>query len=142
MTGIEVHKYGAHLFHTGSQEVVDYLSRFTDWTLRARVWTTAGGRVYPMPINLATICLFTGKLMSPDEARAWVASRAGGRWRIPAEPRGQAMGLVGRPLYEAFIRGYPGAVAERILGSCRPRLSRGCPCARASTTVISMTRSR
>lgn len=105
-TGIEIHKYGPHIFHTNSGEVVDYLSRFTGWVpYEHRVWTTAGGRVFPMPINLATISLFTGRLMSPREARAWVAEHAGG-FPAPGNLEEKAISLIGRPLYEAFIRGY------------------------------------
>ena len=105
-TGIEIHKYGAHLFHTNSGEVVDYLSRFTRWVgYEHRVWTTAGGRVFPMPINLATICLFTGRLMTPAEAQAWVGAHAGG-FADPANLEEKAISLIGRPLYETFIRGY------------------------------------
>ncbi|MDE2333573.1 MAG: UDP-galactopyranose mutase [Rhodospirillales bacterium] len=105
-TGIEVHRYGPHIFHTSSAEVVDYLSAFTSWVpYEHRVWTTAGGRVFPLPINLATISLFNGRLMAPGEARAWVAERAGG-FAAPANLEEKAISLVGRPLYEAFIRGY------------------------------------
>lgn len=105
-TGIEVHRYGAHIFHTNSREVVDYLSRFTAWKpYEHRVWTIAGGRVFPMPINLATICLFLGRVVSPAEARAWVAAHAGGSAE-PANLEEKAISLIGRPLYEAFIRGY------------------------------------
>jgi UDP-galactopyranose mutase len=105
-TGIEIHKYGPHIFHTNSREVFEYLSRFTEWVAyEHRTWTTSGGRVYPMPINLATICLYNGRAMSPAEAKAWVAENAGGA----AEPRNleeKAIALIGRPLYEGFIRGY------------------------------------
>ena len=105
-TGVEIHKYGPHIFHTNSFEVVEYLSRFTSWVpYEHRVWTTAGGRVFPMPINLATICLFTGRLMSPAEAGAWVAGSAGG-FAAPANLEEKAISLIGRPLYETFIRGY------------------------------------
>jgi UDP-galactopyranose mutase len=105
-TGIEVHRYGPHIFHTNSGEVVDYLSRFTSWVpYEHRVWTTAGGRVFPMPINLATICLFLGRVVSPAEARAWVAEHAGGVAE-PSNLEEKAISLIGRPLYEAFIRDY------------------------------------
>jgi UDP-galactopyranose mutase len=105
-TGIEVHKYGPHIFHTNSLEVVDYLSRFTSWVpYEHRVWTTSGGRVFPMPINLATICLFLGRVVSPAAARAWVAEHAGG-FAEPANLEEKAISLIGRPLYEAFIRDY------------------------------------
>jgi UDP-galactopyranose mutase len=86
--------------------VFDYLSRFTEWVpYEHRTWTTSRGRVYPMPINLATICLFNGRAMSPAEAKAWVTETA----RAVPETRNleeKAISLIGRPLYDAFIRGY------------------------------------
>ena len=105
-SGIEVHKYGPHVFHTNSHEVFDYLSRFTEWTpYEQRTWTVSKGRVYPMPINLGTICLYNGRIMSPGEARSWVAGYAG-EVTQPRNLEEKAISLIGRPLYEAFIRGY------------------------------------
>jgi len=107
-TGIEVHRYGAHLFHTSNQRVWDYVNRFTSFTgYQHRVFSVFKGRVYPMPINLATICEYFGQYLSPDEARALVREQAaevgGGE---PANLEEKAVSLIGRPLYEAFIRGY------------------------------------
>jgi UDP-galactopyranose mutase len=107
-TGIEVHKYGAHLFHTPNETVWAYLNRFTTFTAyRHRVFTTHRDRVYAMPINLGTICQFFGRRFTPAEARALVveqtAELAG---RIPRNFEEKAISLIGRPLYEAFIRGY------------------------------------
>jgi UDP-galactopyranose mutase len=105
-TGIEIHRYGAHLFHTSNERVWDYANRFTAFTpYRHQVFSIVGGRVYPMPINLGTICAFFGRAMSPDEARALVAGQAG-EIRDPGNLEDKAISLVGRPLYEAFIRGY------------------------------------
>jgi UDP-galactopyranose mutase len=105
-TSVEVHKYGPHVFHTNSREIFDYLSRFTAWVpYEQRTWTTARGRVYPLPINLATISLFNNRLMSPAEARAWVGTTAG-EIADPKNLEEKAISLIGRPLYEAFIRGY------------------------------------
>jgi UDP-galactopyranose mutase len=107
-TGIEVHQYGAHLFHTSNQRVWDYVNRFTSFTgYQHRVFTIFQGRVYPMPINLATVCEYFGKSMSPDQARALVAEQA--QEFNSADARNleeKGISLVGRPLYEAFIRGY------------------------------------
>ena len=107
-TGIEVHRYGAHLFHTSNERVWAYANRFTTFTgYRHTVWTTYRGEVYPMPINLATINQFTRSAMTPDQARAWVTEQAaelGGA--TPANLEEKAISLIGRPLYEAFIRGY------------------------------------
>jgi UDP-galactopyranose mutase len=105
-TQIEVHKYGPHLFHTNSTEVFDYLSRFTEWVpFELRVWSTSGGRAFPMPINLATISQFVGRVMTPAEARHWVDGHAA-EYPSPRNLEEKAISLIGRPLYEAFIRGY------------------------------------
>lgn len=105
-TGIEIHKYGPHVFHTNSEQIFRYLSKFTEWeSYEQRTWSVSKGRAYPMPINLATICLFNNRVMSPAEARAWVAENA----REITEPRNleeKAISLIGRPLYETFVKGY------------------------------------
>ncbi|MGH3331023.1 MAG: UDP-galactopyranose mutase [Nocardioidaceae bacterium] len=107
-TGIEVHKYGAHLFHTSNKRVWDYVNQFTSFTgYQHKVFTIFKGRVYPMPVNLATICEYFGRAMSPDEARALVAEQAAEIDGTKAESfEDKGISLVGRPLYEAFFRGY------------------------------------
>jgi UDP-galactopyranose mutase len=107
-TGIEVHRYGAHLFHTSNTRVWDYATRFTAFTgYQHRVFSAYKGRVYPMPINLGTICEYFGRLMSPDEARALVAEQSAEvAPGTAANLEQKAVSLIGRPLYEAFIRGY------------------------------------
>jgi len=107
-TGIEVHRYGAHLFHTSNTRVWEYATRFTAFTgYQHRVFTAYKGRVYPMPINLGTICEYFGRLMSPDEARALVAEQSAEvAPGTAANLEQKAVSLIGRPLYEAFIRGY------------------------------------
>jgi UDP-galactopyranose mutase len=107
-TGIEVHRYGAHLFHTSNERVWDYCNRFTKFTNYVhRVFTNYGGEVYPMPVSLATINQFFRKALTPDEARALVAEQA--RELDTADASNfeeKAVSLIGRPLYEAFFRGY------------------------------------
>jgi UDP-galactopyranose mutase len=107
-TGIEVHRYGAHLFHTSNERVWAYVNRFTDFTpYQHRVFTVVKGRVYPMPINLGTICEYFGRHLSPAQARELVREQAG---EIASEDAAnleeKAVSLIGRPLYEAFVRGY------------------------------------
>ena len=107
-TGIEIHRYGAHLFHTSNARVWEYVNRFTAFTgYQHRVFSVYKGRVYPLPINLGTICEYFGRAMSPDEARALIAEQsaevATGQ---AANLEEKAISLIGRPLYEAFIRGY------------------------------------
>jgi UDP-galactopyranose mutase len=107
-TGIEIHRYGAHLFHTSNAQVWEYANRFTAFTgYQHRVFSIYKGRVYPLPINLATICEYFGAAMSPDEARALIAEQAAEvKAGQAANLEQKAVSLIGRPLYEAFIRGY------------------------------------
>ncbi|MBZ9676947.1 UDP-galactopyranose mutase [Mesorhizobium sp. ES1-1] len=108
ITGVEIHRYGPHLFHTPNEEVWTYLHNFTGFTAyRHRAFSTFRDKVYPLPINMATICQFFGRRLSPDEARALIASHASELGdRAPANLEEKAISLVGRPLYEAFIKGY------------------------------------
>ncbi len=107
-TGIEVHRYGAHLFHTSNKRVWDYVNQFTDFTgYQHRVFAMHGGQAYQFPMGLGLISQFVGRYLTPDEARAWVAERAAEV--DPANVRNledKAISLIGRPLYEAFVRDY------------------------------------
>jgi UDP-galactopyranose mutase len=106
-TGIEVHTYGSHIFHTSNQRVWDYVNRFGSFNdYRHHVWTVHKGQVFPMPIGLATISQFLGRHVTPAEARAMVAEQAQELTGTPANLEEKAISLIGRPLYEAFIRGY------------------------------------
>ncbi|RFS83638.1 UDP-galactopyranose mutase [Actinomadura spongiicola] len=107
-TGIEIHRYGAHLFHTSNERVWEYANRFTRFTdYRHHVYSTFKGRVYPLPINLGTICAYFGRAFTPDQARALIAEQAAElAGRAPRNLEEKAVSLIGRPLYEAFIRGY------------------------------------
>lgn len=107
-TGIEIHRYGAHLFHTPNELVWTYLNRFTAFTdYKHRVYSSYRNQVYSMPINLGTISQFFNRRLSPDEARALIAEQAAEMAdRHPANLEEKAISLIGRPLYEAFIRGY------------------------------------
>jgi UDP-galactopyranose mutase len=107
-TGIEIHRYGAHLFHTSNARVWEYARRFTEFTsYQHRVFSVYKGRVYPLPINLGTMCEFFGMALSPDQARELVAEQSGELDPAAAANLEQkAISLIGRPLYEAFFRGY------------------------------------
>ncbi|HKN55694.1 MAG TPA: UDP-galactopyranose mutase, partial [Amycolatopsis sp.] len=107
-TGIEVHKYGAHLFHTSNKRVWEYVNRFTEFTgYQHRVFARVKDQVYSFPMNLGLINQFFGKSHTPDEARELIAKQASEFQTDAAENlEEKAISLVGRPLYEAFIRGY------------------------------------
>jgi len=107
-TGIEVHRYGAHLFHTSNRSVWDYANRFTGFTgYQHRVYTRHQGQVYPMPINLGTINQFFDAAYSPDEARALIKEQSAELGdKEPENFVEKGVSLIGRPLYEAFIAHY------------------------------------
>ena len=107
-TDIEVHRYGAHLFHTSNERVWEYVNRFTDFTNYVhRVYTRHDGVVYPMPINLGTINQFFNAAYSPAEAKALIAEQAGElAGTDPQNLNDKGISLIGRPLYEAFIKHY------------------------------------
>jgi UDP-galactopyranose mutase len=107
-TGIEVHVYGAHLFHTSNKRVWDYVNRFTDFTgYQHRVYSNHAGQVYPLPINLGTINQFFDAAYSPDEARALIREQSSELGdKEPENFVEKGVSLIGRPLYEAFIAHY------------------------------------
>lgn len=107
-TGIEIHKYGAHLFHTSNERVWEYVNRFTDFTgYQHRVFAMHKGTAYQFPMGLGMINQFFGRYYSPEEARELIREQSA---EISTEDAGnleeKAISLIGRPLYEAFIRDY------------------------------------
>lgn len=106
-TGVLLHVYGPHIFHTDDAEVWAYVNSFTRFLpYRNRVKTTARGAVYSLPVNLHTINQFFGRSFRPDEARAFIAEQADRTITAPQNFEEQALAFVGRDLYEAFFRGY------------------------------------
>jgi UDP-galactopyranose mutase len=106
-TGVLVHAYGPHIFHTDDAEVWDYVNRFeTFLPYKNRVKTTSRGAVYSLPVNLHTINQFFGKTLRPDEARDFIEGLADTTIADPANFEEQALRFIGRDLYEAFFEGY------------------------------------
>ena len=105
--GILIHRYGPHIFHTNSREVVDYLSRFTQWhPYEHRVLAQVDGHLVPMPINRTTLnALYGLSLSSDEEAKAFLASRAE-PVDVIRTSADVVISKVGRELYEKFFRGY------------------------------------
>jgi UDP-galactopyranose mutase len=107
-TGIEVHKYGAHLFHNSNQRVWDYVRQFTDFTgYQHRVFAMYDGQAYQFPMGLGLVSQFFGRYYSPEEARALIAEQSAEINTDDAQNlEEKAISLIGRPLYEAFVKGY------------------------------------
>ncbi len=106
-TGIECHKYGAHLFHTSLENVWRYVNQFTKFTNYVhKVYTTHDGIVYPLPINLGTINQFFQAAYTPDEAKVKIAGQAASAPANPQNLAEQGISLIGKPLFDAFIKNY------------------------------------
>lgn len=107
-TGIECHCYGSHIFHTPSKQVWDYITRFTEFnSYRHKVLTRYQGGTFIMPINLSTINSLYKLDLTPSEALDFIRREAALEGiTSPKNLEEKAVSLVGRPLYEAFIKGY------------------------------------
>lgn len=106
-TGIMIHKYGPHIFHTGIERVWQFINRHGEMMPYVnRVKTNVGGQIYSLPVNLHTINQFFGKAFSPAEARAFIESKARLDIENPETFEEQALRFVGTELYEAFFKGY------------------------------------
>lgn len=104
--GINVHRYGAHIFHTNNKEVWDYVQRFADFNdYINRPVANYKGELYSLPFNMYTFSKIWG-VSTPEEAEAKIAEQ---RAEITGEPENleeQAISLVGRDIYEKLIKGY------------------------------------
>ena len=105
--GILIHRYGPHIFHTNSDEVFDYLSRFTKWRpYEHRVLATVRDHLVPIPINRTTLNeLFDAGLKTDEEAAQFLAARAEPVADIRTS-EDVVINAVGRELYELFFQGY------------------------------------
>lgn len=106
-TGIMLHSYGPHIFHTSNSTVWDFVRQFDEFMpFTNRVKAITGGRVYSLPINLLTINQFFGKSFTPTEAEAFISTQADTSISDPQTFEQQALRFVGKDLYEAFFKDY------------------------------------
>ena len=104
--GVLIHKYGPHIFHTNSADVVEYLSKFTGWRpYQHRVLAQVDGQLVPMPINLDTINRLYGTQLTSFELEGFFQSVAEERAEIRTS-EDVVVSKVGRELYEKFFRNY------------------------------------
>lgn len=106
-TGILLHRYGPHIFHTGNERVWQYINRFAEMKpYQHRVRTTVNGQVFPLPINLLTINQLFRSAFGPTEARDFVEALADDSITSPQNFEQQALQMFGRRIYETFFYGY------------------------------------
>jgi UDP-galactopyranose mutase len=106
-TGIMLHHYGPHIFNTSREDVWNYVNQyaaFGAYTNRVKAITARG--VFSMPMNLLTINQFFGEVMSPQQAREFLARLGDSSIAEPRNFEEQALRFLGRELYENFFYGY------------------------------------
>lgn len=106
-TGILVHAFGPHIFHTDDAGVWEYVNKYETFRpFTNRVKTTTNGKVFSLPVNLLTINQFFNKTFGPKEAREFVESQSDLSKTNPQTFEDQALRFVGKDMYEAFFKGY------------------------------------
>jgi UDP-galactopyranose mutase len=126
-TGVMLHVYGPHIFHTSNEEVWRYVQQFDEFQpFINRVKAISGGQVHSLPINLLTINQFFRKTLSPAQAREFIASLSDNTIAEPKTFEEQALKMVGKELFQAFFEGYTlkqwGTAASNLPASILKRL--------------------
>lgn len=125
--GVCVHRYGAHIFHTDSRRVWEYVNRYAEFNGYVHSpMAKYQGRLYNLPFNMNTFRALWG-VETPDEAKAVLAAQRAACGRAkPGSLEERALGMVGRDVYEALVKGYtekqwgrtagelPGAILSRL----------------------------
>ncbi len=105
--GIQVHRYGAHIFHTSDRKIWDYVNRFAAFNhyVNSPV-ANYKGEIYNLPFNMNTFSRMWG-VVTPEQARAKIAEQiADLHIGEPSNLEEQALSLVGRDVYEKLVKGY------------------------------------
>ncbi|EKU82723.1 UDP-galactopyranose mutase [Massilia sp. UYP32] len=106
-TGVMVHVYGPHIFHTDNERAWEFVNRYAEFKPYVnRVKAITGGKVFTLPINLLTINQFFNKTMGPAEAQEFLQNLGDKSIENPTTFEEQALRFVGRELYEAFFKTY------------------------------------
>lgn len=104
--GINVHKYGAHIFHTNNKKVWDYITQFAEFNrFTNSPVANYKGELYSLPFNMYTFNKIWG-VVTPEEAAAKIEEQRKEIAGIPQNLEEQAISLVGRDIYEKLIKGY------------------------------------
>ncbi|MCH4903641.1 UDP-galactopyranose mutase [Cylindrospermopsis raciborskii CHAB3438] len=104
--GILIHRYGAHIFHTNSKKIIDYLSKFTEWRVyQHEVLARVDGELYPIPINLNTINKLYGFNFNSQQLSDFYEQIRERYERIENSEQA-VVGKVGTDLYERFFKNY------------------------------------
>ena len=106
-TGVMVHTYGPHIFHTQHEHVWQYINRFGEMMpYRHKVKAISQGTMYSLPVNLKTINQFFDRDFDAQQAEEFIQSKADATITNPVSFEDQGLRFVGRELYDAFFAGY------------------------------------
>ncbi|MFM8663976.1 MAG: UDP-galactopyranose mutase, partial [Acidimicrobiaceae bacterium] len=106
-TGVMVHTYGPHIFHTQHEHVWQYINRFGEMMpYRHKVKAISQGTMYSLPVNLKTINQFFDRNFDAEQAEQFIQSKADATITNPVSFEDQGLRFVGRELYDAFFAGY------------------------------------
>ncbi len=108
LDGINVHKYGAHIFHTDNKDVWDFVNRFATFNRYTNCpVANYNGQIFNMPFNMNTFNKIWPDVVTPFQAKKRIEEQAAEmKGRIPQNLEEQAISLVGRDIYERLIKGY------------------------------------
>lgn len=126
-TGVMLHVYGPHIFHTDDTQVWKYINKYGEMMPYVnRVKAVSNDKVYTLPINLLTINQLFGKNLAPSEAQDFIRDQADKSITDPQNFEEQALSMVGKTIYEAFFKGYTikqwGVDPKRLPASILKRL--------------------
>ena len=107
-TGIEYHKYGTHIFHTGNEIIWNYVNQFTTFnSYKHHLLTKYKNKIYQLPINLDTINSFFNKNFNPDQAKRYLEKQTHPYKKVEKfNFESKALSQIGKKLYESFIKNY------------------------------------
>jgi len=108
-TGINVHKYGSHIFHTSNEKVWSYVNRFSEFNnYEHRVLALFGDNFYPIPVNLLTLSNFFKQALTPTEAESLIKEKAAlfKSGSPPTNLHEKGLQSLGEELFDAFFGNY------------------------------------
>ena len=138
MEGINVHRYGAHIFHTNNKAVWQYVNQFAEFNRYTNSpVANYHGEIYNLPFNMNTFNRMWG-VVTPAEAKAKIEQqRAEAGITEPKNLEEQAISLVGTDIYEKLIKATPASSGAAPAPSCPLSSSSACPSASPTTTTTS-----
>ena len=126
--GIQVHRYGAHIFHTNDREVWDYVNRFADFNRYTNSpVANFRGELYSLPFNMYTFNRMWGVVTPQEAAEKIAAQRSEGATGEPRNLEECAISLVGRDIYEKLVKGYTEKQWGRKCSELPPSIIRRLP---------------